>query len=72
MHWLPKGKACGNVLHSYPLPANIAFGQVSVEIARRLVHGWQNPECPDCGMFGWIPPQEVKDGQGKQAQGKAD
>lgn len=45
---------CANAVHGYPLPSG--YMAASDEAMWRLEHGWKNPACPECGLFGWKPP----------------
>jgi hypothetical protein len=56
--WYPKNKRCENELHNYPLHGT--FAEASVEAAKRMHQGWKAPLCPDCNLYGWLPPQAKK------------
>lgn len=46
--------ACPNTLHDHPLPSGyVAASDVAT---RRLRLRWRNLRCPDCGLYGWLPP----------------
>lgn len=45
---------CPNVLHDFPLPNG--YVDASEVAARRLRQHWRNTRCPDCGLYGWMPP----------------
>jgi len=46
--------ACPNALHDYPLPAG--YVDASVVAERRLRQRWRSARCPDCHLYGWVPP----------------
>lgn len=49
----PRGD-CPNPLHDHPLPLGyIEAGEVA---RKRLRKRWSEKRCPDCRLFGWIPP----------------
>jgi hypothetical protein len=45
---------CANTLHDRPLPRSYV---TAIEVAERRVKlGWTEAKCPDCGLYGWVPP----------------
>lgn len=47
---------CPNALHDYPLFVSYVWSED--EAHRRLENEWENLECPDCGRYGWKPPDK--------------
>lgn len=44
---------CHSRLHDHPLPTRYIDAH---EVAQwRLAHGWGNEQCPECGLYGWVP-----------------
>ncbi|SED51773.1 hypothetical protein SAMN04490240_4089 [Rhodococcus pyridinivorans] len=52
---LDRRDPCASTLHNWPLPAG--YVDAAEMAASRLAHGWGNPKCPDCGLYGWTPGQ---------------
>lgn len=50
----PRGTDCPSAVHDHPLPAG--FLEASGMAEERLLAGWGNPACPDCGLHGWTRP----------------
>lgn len=48
-----RGTDCPNVVHDWPLPTRYIAARQAAEA--RLLHQWDNRDCPDCGRYGWIP-----------------
>ena len=50
---LDKRSDCPNALHDWPLPNGYSE---AVDVASaRLLNGWRNQKCLDCGYYGWAP-----------------
>ena len=45
---------CPNSLHDHPLPDG--YNDAHRVAAKRLRQRWSNTRCPDCGLYGWVPP----------------
>jgi hypothetical protein len=56
----PRGTDCPNALHDHPLPNG--YVDASEEASHRLYKRWINRKCPDCGLYGWVPPMGGADG----------
>lgn len=65
----PRGTDCPDTLHDWPLPTG--YGDASDVAARRLRKRWGNRRCPDCGLYGWVPPPDGPDTDGMD-RGNAD
>ena len=48
--------ACPNPLHDHPLAASPMVARDEAD--ERLDTGWTQDQCPDCGLWGWIKPDE--------------
>jgi len=50
---------CPDGLHDFPLPDGYVDASEAAE--RRMRHGWGTAQCPDCGLWGWLPGRPTGD-----------
>lgn len=48
--------ACPNPIHDHPIAASSMVARDEAD--ERLDTGWTQDQCPDCGLWGWIKPDE--------------
>jgi len=45
---------CPNALHDHPLPSG--YTDAFEAAGARTRKGWHSRRCPDCNLYGWVPP----------------